>query len=168
MSAIASFYLIADEKRDEIVRAAESQSNALKKKRFGFLPAKLPLNPDPFWEFIRLSTEELEQYPYSGYLLLEIELLAPDSLDSIDAVGTRLSEITQSTFISFRPDDAAKTIKVLDETDFSDEAIRKFLVEDEREDEYPEIAQPLQDSVTRVKHWLKAVPKGKTGILSIG
>jgi hypothetical protein len=127
MSAIGSFYLIADDKRDDIVRAAEEQSTALKKKRFGFLPPKLPLNPDPFWEFVRTNTDELEHFPHSGYLLLEIELLAPDSLGSNDAVGTRLSEITQSSFISFRPDDAAKIIKILDGADFSDEAIKKFL-----------------------------------------
>ncbi len=67
MSAIGSFYLIADEKRDDIVRAAEAQSTALKKKRFGFLPPKFPLNPDPFWEFVRANTEELDQYPYCYY-----------------------------------------------------------------------------------------------------
>ncbi|MDA0767157.1 MAG: hypothetical protein O3A87_03530 [Verrucomicrobia bacterium] len=168
MSAIGSFYLITDDKRTDIVRAAEAQSTALKKKRFGFLPPKLPLNPDPFWEFVRTNTEELEQYPYSGYLLLEIELLAPDSLGTKDAVGTWLSEIMQSSFISFRPDDAAEIIKILDGADFSNEAIRKFLVEDGREDDYPEITEPIQNSVQRLKIWLGAIPEGKTGILTIG
>lgn len=168
MSAIGSFYLIADEKRDDIVRAAEAQSAALKKKRFGFLPPKLPLNPDPFWEFVGANTEELEQYPYSGYLLLEIELIAPGSFESKDSVGTRLSEITQSSFISFRPNDAGAAIKILEAADFSDEAIKQFFVEDGREDDYPEIAQPIQDSVSRLKKWLEAVSEGKTGILTIG
>jgi hypothetical protein len=43
MSAIESFYLIADELRNDIVRAAEEQSAALKEKGFGFFPPKLPL-----------------------------------------------------------------------------------------------------------------------------
>jgi hypothetical protein len=94
MSAIGSFYLIADEKRDDIVRAAEAQSAALKKKRFGFLPPKFPLNPDPFWEFVWANTEELDKYPYSGFLLLDVELLAPDTMGSKDAVGTKLSQNT--------------------------------------------------------------------------
>ncbi len=107
MSAIASFYLISDNKRADVVRAAEAQSKALTKKRFGFLPPKLPLDPDPFWEFIRGETRELDDYPFSGYLLLDLELLAPGSLDSKDAVGSDLAKIMQLSFISFRDEDAA-------------------------------------------------------------
>jgi hypothetical protein len=168
MSAIGSFYLIPDEKRDDVVRAAEAQSNALKKKRFGFLPPKLPLNPDPFWDFIRAHTQELEQYPYSGYLLLDLELIAPDSLSSDDIVGTKLSQITQSSFVSFRLQDAAKAIGILETADFSDEAIKAFLAEEGRDGDYPEIVAPIQASVKRLKSWLGSVSQGKTGILNIG
>ena len=168
MSSIGSFYLIADDKRDDIVRAAEAQSNALKKKQFGFLPPKLPLNPDPFWDFISANTEKLDQYPYSGYLLLDLELLAPNTLGSEDEVGTKLSQITDSTFISFRPEDAAATVMILDAADFSDEEIKKFLVEEGREGDYPEIVPSIQASVKLMKKWLGSVSQGKTGILNIG
>lgn len=168
MSAIGSFYLIADEKRDDIVRAAEAQSAALKKKRFGFLPPKFPLNPDPFWEFVWANTEELDKYPYSGFLLLDVELLAPDTMGSKDDVGTKLSQITQSTFISFRPGDAAAVIAILESADFSDEAIKTFLTEEGRDGDYPEIVAPIQASVRHLKGWLGSVSQGKTGILNIG
>ena len=167
MSAIGSFYLIADEKRDNIVRAAEAQSAALKKKRFGFLPPKLPLNPDPFWEFVSSNTEELDRYPYSGYLLLDIELLAPSTLGSKDTVGTKLSQITHSTFISFRPEDAAAVIAILEGSDFSDEAIKTFLNEEGRDGDYPEILAPIQASVTHLKRWLGSISQGTTGFLNI-
>ncbi len=168
MSAIGSFYLIADEKRDDIVRAAEAQSTALNKKRFGFLPPKIPLNPDPFWDFVWANTEELDQYPYSGYLLLDVELLAPDTMGSKDVVGTKLSQITQSTFISFRPEDAAAVIAILEGADFSDEAIKTFLTGEGRDGDYPEIVSPIQDSVKHLKKWLDSVSQGHTGILNIG
>jgi hypothetical protein len=168
MSAIGSFYLIADEKRNDIVRAAEAQSSALKTKRFGFLPPKLPLNPDPFWEFVWANTKELEKYPYSGYLLLDVELLAPDTMGSKDDVGTKLSKITPSTFISFRPESAAAVIAILEGADFSDEAIKSFLTEEGRDGDYPDIVAPIQASVKHLKSWLGSVSQGKTGILNIG
>ena len=130
MSAIGSFYLIADEKRDNIVRAAEATCRIEKKKRFGSLP-KLPLNPDPFWEFVSSNTEELDRYPYSGYLLLDIELLH----FYIKFEGHRGHEAISdqhSTFISFRPEDAAAVIAILEGSDFSDEAIKTFLNEEGR------------------------------------
>lgn len=168
MSAIGSFYLIADENREDLVRAAEAQSTALKKKRFGFLPPRFPLNPDPFWEFVWGNTEELDQYPYSGFLLLDVELLAPGTLGSKDAVGTKLSQITQSTFVSFRPVDAAAVIATLDSADFSDGAIKKFLTEEGRDGDYPELVIPIQASVRHLRSWLASITQGKTGILNIG
>lgn len=168
MSAIGSFYIIVDDKRDDIVRAAEAQSSALKKKRFGFLPPKLPLDPDPFWEYVRANAEELDRYPYSGYLLLDVELMAPDVMESKDVVGTRLSQITKSSFISFRPDEAAAVVALLEGADFSDEAIKTYLTEEGRESDFPEIVSPIRDSVTHLKKWLSSVTQGKTGILNIG
>lgn len=165
---LGSFYLVADEKRDDIVRAAESQSSELKKKRFGFLRPKRSRNPDPFWECIRTNTEKLEHFPYSGFLLLEIELMAPGSLESKDSLGTRLTEMTQSNVISFRPNDAAAGIKILETSDISDEAIREFLVNEGREGDISESVRPIQDSVSRLKRWLEAVSEGKTGLLMIG
>jgi hypothetical protein len=168
MSAIGSFFLLPNEKRDDLVRAAETQSNALKKKRWGFLPPKLPLDPDPFWDFISANAEELEQYPYSGYLLLDLELMAPDLLGSNDALGTKLSQVTQSSFVSFQPQDAAKVMGILEAADFSDEAIRTFLAGEGRTGDYPEIVAPIQASVKQLKSWLGSVSQGKTGLLNIG
>lgn len=168
MSVIGSFYLIDDDKRDGVVRAAEAQALALKKKRYGFLPPKLPLNPDPFWSYVDANAEQLDQYPYSGHLLLYLEL-APGVLGSEDDVGTKLSQITDSTFISFRPRDAAASIRMLEAADFfSDDAIKMFLAEGGNEEDYSGIVSPIQDSVNFMKKWLGSVSQGKTGILSIG
>lgn len=168
MSAIGSFYVISDDKRAGVVDAAEAQSKALRKKRFGFLPPKLPLNPDPFWEFIRSNARELDDYPFSGYLLLDVELLAPNTLASKDQVGTDLSRIVQSTFVSYRPQDAAQAAAILESADFSEGSIKAFLVEEGREHEFPDIVSPIQQSVGHLKNWLGEVSDGHTGILTIG
>lgn len=168
MSAIGSFYVISDDKRAGIVDAAEAQSKALRKKRFGFLPPKLPLDPDPFWEFIRLSARELDDYPFSGYLLLDVELLAPKTLGSKDRVGTDLSRIVQSTFVSYRSQDAAQAVAILESADFSEDSIKAFLVEEGREHEFPDIVAPIQQSVGHLKKWFGEVSDGHTGILTIG
>jgi hypothetical protein len=168
MSAIGSFYVISDDKRAGVVDAAEAQSKALRKKRFGFLPPKLPLNPDPFWEFLRSNAKELDDYPFSGYLLLDIELLAPNALGSKDQVGTDLSRIVQSSFVSYRPQDAAEATAILDSADFSDDAIKAFLVGEGREHEFPDIVAPIQQSVKHLKKWLGGVSYGHTGIVTIG
>ncbi|WP_193212787.1 hypothetical protein [Luteolibacter marinus] len=168
MSAIGSFHLFDDAKRDDIVRAAEAQSKALRKKRFGFLPPKLPLNPDPFWDFMRRHVDELEDYPFSGFLLLDLELLAPGVLGSKDPVGGKLSAITGSTFISFRPAESAAATAILDAADLSPDAIRGYLVEEQREEEYPAIVSPIQVSAQHLGKWLASVTPGKTGLLSIG
>lgn len=168
MSAIGTFYLLQDSGRDGIVRAAEEQSKALKTKRFGLFSPKLSLNPDPLGEFLRSQTRELEEYPYSGFLLLDIELLAPGSISSEDEIGTRLSTITDSSFISFSPADAARAITSLDKADFTENNIKSFLQKEGRTGDYPDLVHPIQDSARRVKQWLGAVPDGYTGILHIG
>jgi len=157
-----------DNKRGEVIEAAVAQSAALTKKRFGFLPPKLPLNPDPFWDFIHTHTHELDDYPFSGYLLLDLELLAPNTLGSKDEVGTDLTAVGKSSFISYRPGDASRTISILEAADFSDEKIQEFLAEEGREDEYPDIAAPIRQSVEHLKNWLGQVSEGNTGLLSIG
>ncbi|HEY1120518.1 MAG TPA: hypothetical protein VGE67_02925 [Haloferula sp.] len=168
MSAIALFYLIQDEKRGDVIEAAMAQSKALTKKRFGFLPPKFPLNPDPFWEFLRTDARELEDYPFSGFLLVDLELLAPDTLASKDEVGMKLTDIAKSSYVSYRPADASRAIEILNSADLSDETIRDFLAEEGREHEYPDIIAPLRQSVEHLKKWLGQVSEGYTGILSIG
>lgn len=168
MSAIGSFYVISDDKRTGVLKAAEAQSRALRRKRFGFLPPKLPLNPDPFWEFIQSNARELDDYPFSGYLLLDVELIAPNILNSNDQVGAELSRIIQSTFLSYRAKDAAQVSANLDSADFSKTAIKAFLAQEGRGHEFSEIVAPIQQSVLHLKKWLGEVTEGNTGILTIG
>lgn len=124
--------------------------------------------PDPFWGFIRTNTRELDNYPFSGYLLLDLELLAPGSLGSKDGVGDELADIVKSSFVSFRPEDASHAIGILDSADFTDETVREFLIEEGRENEFPDIVAPIRQSVEHLKEWLRQVSEGHTGILSIG
>lgn len=145
-----------------------SQSKALRKKRFGFLPPKLPLHPDPFWAFIRSNAQELDDYPYSGHLLLDVELIAPDTLASTDQIGKDLTRIVKSTFISFRPEDSAQSTAILESADFSESSIRSFLLQEGREHELADFIGPIKVTVEHLKSWLGAVTHGYVGILAIG
>jgi len=160
--------LIDDQKRDGLIDAAKLQSRALTKRRWGIFRPRLPLNPDPFWDFVRKNARELDEFPYSGYLFCDMELLTPSALSSDDEVGKRLFEITDSTFVSYQPSDAARTISILDAADLSDEAVERFLRGEGRGDEYPAIAVPLRDAVNHFRQWLRSVSEGKTGVLNIG
>jgi hypothetical protein len=80
MSAIASFYLLPREKSQELVAAAQAQAAALSKKKWGIFKPKLPLTPDPFWDFLSTQARELAEFPYSGYLLLDVDLIVEGAL----------------------------------------------------------------------------------------
>lgn len=166
MSMITSFYLFPDSKREDVVRAAVNQGKALK-KQFGIFPPKLPLNPDPFWDFMSKEARELEQLPYSGFLIVDLEMIANGLLDSTDFVGTKLCEITDTTFFSHTNNEAAIVLKKLGQLKLEEELIKQHLEEDERMDEYPDIVKPLNDCINILKIWFSEVEEGQTGILNI-
>jgi len=172
MSAIASFYLIDDEKRDDLIEAAQAAARAMNKRRWGIFRPKLPLNPDPFWDFLCHSARELEEFPYSGFVFCDIGCLAPEALSSDDELGKRVCEITDpthsSTFITYRPSDVARALDVLRAADFSEDTIGKLVREDGREGDCREWVETIRDSVNRFTRWLEAVTEGQTGLLDIG
>jgi len=170
MSAIASYYLVPRQKTGELIGAARAQSQALVKKRWGIFRPRLPLSPDPLWSYIKTQTTELEEFPYSGYLLLDVGMFAKGVLskNGADGLGTKLYEITGLSFVSFDTGDARKAIDVIDATDFSAGRIRAFLEENGRTADYPGIVQPLQDASRRLQAWLACVTDEQVGLLNIG
>jgi hypothetical protein len=170
MSAIGSFYVLPARRHESLANAAEISTAALAptKKRWGRAPAAQPIRSDPIADFLGRNAAELEDLPYSGYLLLDVELLAPGALESDDDLGGRLSQSTGSTFVSFRPTDADRSIQILDSADFSDEAIRQFLIEENRVEDAAEIVDSIRGSREVLRRWLQSVTEGVTGILYIG
>jgi hypothetical protein len=168
MSAIASFYLVPKQNSGGLIAAAVAQDKALKKKKWGIFAPKLPLNPDPFWSYVWAQTKELEQFPYSGWLLLDVDLLATGVFSSQDDLGKQLTEITRSSFVSFTPTGARRAIDILNSATFSDAEIKKLVEEDGRPGDYPGIVEPLRDSSRRLKAWLECVAEEQIGVLSIG
>lgn len=168
MSLIASFYLVPLAHCDGLIDAANAQTRALTKKRWGIFQPKLPLNPDPFWEYLQNNAREAEDFPYRGALLLDLEAIAPELLASSDPLGERLSEITQATFVSYRGPQAERMIAMLEQVDFSDQAIRAYLQAAGRDDEVPEFVDAIRDAGQRMKAWLGAVSDQTVGLLNIG
>jgi len=168
MSLIAAFYLVPNEKRSSLLQAARAQASALKKKRWGILPPKLPLNYDPFWEFVQNELEELEHFEYSGNGIVDLELLAEGLLDTTDTLGKELYEIQQSSFISFSPEDASKVRQKLEALTLDSETLASFLSKAGRDDELPDIAEPLESARSILIRWVSCVSQGQTGLLNVG
>jgi hypothetical protein len=95
-------------------------------------------------------------------------MLIPNILSSEGEVGKRLSEITQSSFISYSGGAAARTSNIIDNANISNDEIKSYLNEEGRSDEYPDIIKPIEDSVKILKDWLGTIKATQTGILIIG
>jgi hypothetical protein len=170
MSAIASFYLLPKHKSSGLIAAAEAQKQAMTKKKWGLFKPKLPLNPDPFWSFLSTQAKELAEFPYSGYLLLDVEMLVEGALsgDSPDDLGSKLSKITDSSFVAYSVESARQTIKLLENTNLSDAQIKEFLDGEDRGEEYHSLVKPLQNAINCLKVWLGSVTDEAVGVLNIG
>ena len=170
MSAIASFHLLPRAKSQELVAAAKAQAEALSKKKWGIFKPKLPLNPDPFWGFLATQARELADFPYSGYLLLDVDLIVEGALlgEDIDELASRLTKITGSSFVTYSPESAKSAIRLLEDADLSDATVKDFLENEGRGEEYPELVGPLTDAVSCLKTWLQEVKDDTVGVLNIG
>jgi hypothetical protein len=114
-----------------------------------------------------MNATRLENLPHSGYVLLDIELLAPGTLTTNDALATRLTD-PDSFLITFRLADAVRSLDVLDAADFSDEAIQQFLIDDERDPETIDAIEAINGSLVVLRRWLETVSESDTGVLLIG
>lgn len=150
MSAVASFFILPSEKGDALLAAAEAQTAALNKKRFGFLPPKFPLRSDPFWSFVESELVGLEQYPYSGFVLLDLEKLVPGLLSPNEPLGKRLSEVTGALFASYSKKAAGTAIGRLERAELGD------------------CEEALRESAALLGRWLSGVEDGHLGLLNIG
>ncbi|MEC5384322.1 hypothetical protein VVD49_01235 [Uliginosibacterium sp. H3] len=170
MSAIASFYLLPSVKSQQLVAAAQAQTAALTKKKWGIFKPKLPLNPDPFWSFLSSQARELAEFPYSGYLLLDVDLMIKEALagDDTEKLASRLAKITGSSFVTYSSETAKSAIRLLEDADLSEPRIQTFLEGEGRGEEYPEFVGPLRDAVSCLKAWLQEVTGDTVGILNIG
>jgi len=170
MSAIASFYLLPKSKSEMLVASAQVQAEGLTKKKWGIFKPKLPLNPDPFWCFLDTQAKEQAEFPYSGYLLLDVDLLIEGTLlgDNRDELASRLSQITGSSFVTYSFESAQFTLRLLESTDVSDTTIKDLLVNEGRGEEYPEVVEPLRNAISCLKAWLETVTNDTTGVLNIG
>jgi hypothetical protein len=58
--------------------------------------------------------------------LLDVEMLIPNILSSEGEVGKRLSEIMQSSFISYSEGAAARTSNIIDNANISNDEIKSY------------------------------------------
>lgn len=168
MSLIASFYVFPATEGERLIAAADAQHAGFAVAHTGILGSSPPLGTDPFWDFVFTNSRELEEFPYSGSVLVDLELVVPGALESNHPVGNRLSDTGDSTFITYAPADAAIAIGRLSGADLFEANIVARLRAEGRDDDYPELVGAIQDSARRVIDWLRSVSDDEFGLLSIG
>jgi hypothetical protein len=167
MSYIASFYLLDDFDFEAIASSAEV---ALKPgKLLGLFPRKVVDMKEAFWETIRTKAKELEEYQYSGFAYVDLFTMYPDFAPiSKSSLGSRLSDVMDSTFLSFTLNEAREAIAALGSNCPSSNEIAEFMSEEGRDEEAKELEVPIQAAWQQMKKWLSQVKEGKIGLFSVG
>ena len=170
MSAIGSFYIIADNLVDELIDSARASSEALRKKRLWILPPRIPLKHDPYREYVAANCRAHNSLPFSGYAISDLELFIPGCFHSTNQVGHALWEHSRSTsYLSFGPRDALLVLERLGSADYSDGQIREFMNNESRYgDRFANLKQQIFETRDGVSEWLGEISASEIGVITIG
>lgn len=163
MSAIASFYLVPDSRLEELAVAA------MPVKRF------LRRTEDRFYDVLDVVGRELPDFDVgSGWIFntLDLYLQEAHQLGYGSYAEPRLSGQMEtargSCWLAYPAEHAARLLVALDGVQLSDAGLAAFIARDYPEDDPAEGAAVNQLAMTKLKDWLRDVPAGSTGLLSVG
>lgn len=178
MSAIASFYLIHNEQIPVIRELAKLPCGPVKRKFlwFTFNTGKWY---DPFWEFLSTNARELEQFEWSGYVIVgEVYLFLNSHAISMETFADEelsdcLSNARESFVLAFRRECAQRLVKTIDRLQPNEAMIRAFLDSDEMKlpDDDNEAQTPIEavlDGFEILRRWLLQVDDEHIGLLRVG
>jgi hypothetical protein len=163
MSAIASFYVVPDERLSEILAAATPTS------RGWFHGAR-----DTFWGVLRGSGRELERFDWSGRAFTTLELYLESRYGLMyynfgdAAVSRQLSKARGSDWLVLPAASAAGLLAALDGVECEVGDVTAYIASERRPDSASEEAVTVQAALTTLKAWLAQVSPGSVGLLSIG
>jgi hypothetical protein len=162
MSAIASFYVVPDERLNEIIAAATPAP------RGWFHGAR-----DTFWSVMRGSGRELEKFDWSGraFTTLELYLESRHGLMYYNfgntAVSRQLSKARGSDWLVLPAASAAELLDALKGVEYEVGDVTAFIAS-ERQSGAVEEAAAVQSALATLKAWLAQVSPGSIGLLSVG
>jgi hypothetical protein len=163
MSAIASFYVVPNERLNEIIAAATPAP------RGWFRGAR-----DTFWSVMRGSGRELEKFDWSGraFTTLELYLESRHGLMYYNfgnaAVSGQLSKARGSDWLVLPAASAAELLAALNGVGCEVGDVTAFIASERRTDGAGEEAAAVQAALATLKAWLAQVSPGSVGLLSVG
>ena len=163
MSAIASFYVIPQDRLPEILAAATPSP-----KKW-FRPAR-----DPFWPALQGASRQLETFGWSGWVFNDLEMYL-ESRNGFryskfgDAAASRqLSKARGSDWLVVPAPSAAELRAALDGVTCEAADVKTFLSSEHGPDNVAEGAEAVQAALTILKTWLAEVSPGSVGLMSVG
>ena len=163
MSAIASFYVVTDERLTEIFAAATPTP------RGWFRAAR-----DTFWNVLREASRELETFDGSGWVFNTLDLYLESKhgfmygkFGDADA-SRRLSKARGSDWLVLPAASAAELLAALDGVECDTGEVTAFVASERGPDGASEEAVMVQAALATLKAWLAEVSPGSVGLLSVG
>jgi len=163
MSAIASFYVVPDERLSEIVAAATPVPGGW------FRPPR-----DVFWDVLRGAGRQLEAFGWSGWVFTHMEIYVESrhgflySKFGDDAASRQLSAARHSDWLVLPAASAAELLTALQGVECEAGDVTAFITGEYGPADAAEGAVAVQAALAMLKEWLTAVSLGSVGLLSIG
>ena len=163
MSAIASFYVVPDERLTDIIAAATPVPGGW------FRPAR-----DGFWDVLRSSSRELETFAWSGWVFNTLDLYLEIRHGFMyanfgDAPTSRqLSQARGSDWLVLPAASAIELLAALDVVECEAGDVTAFVASERGPDGAEEEGMAVQAALTTLKVWLAEVSPGSVGLLSVG
>jgi hypothetical protein len=165
MSAIASFYLLQHQDVDRLKDLATQPVG----------PAAGGKWHDPYWEFLFANARELQQFEWSGYVMLDVWHLLDSRSTKLEEYCDKplsdcLRKARRGTILVFRAE-PGKTLAQRITADMPDEkTLEAFLTSAETVapdgDHSP--AEAVLDGLHILKSWLSDLDEHHVGLLTIG
>jgi hypothetical protein len=171
VSMLASFHLVSRDRLGALLDAAQPVRSTVREKVLFFSRTRV-VETLPLWDWLAANARELEDLPFSGMFLIDLELLADASAGGVLSAGMKepsaaLSQRTGSTFAVFDAEHARRTLTAVDDLDLSPERVREHLLA-----EHGEAGADDIQSVVDARDWLRAalgqVTSDTLGVLNVG
>ena len=163
MSAIASFYVVQDERLTDIIDAATPVPGGW------FRRAR-----DTFWDVLRGSGRELETFACSGWAFNSLDLYLESRHGLIyanfgDAPRSRqLSQARGSDWLVLPAASVGELLTALGGVESEASDVTAFVASEHGPDGAEEEAVAVQAALTTLKAWLAEISPGSVGLLSVG
>jgi len=163
MSAIASFYVVPDERLTDIIAAATPDGGGwFRRKR------------DAFWDTLRGTGRELETFAWSGWVFNTLDLYLEhrygfmfDNFGDADA-SAELSKARGPYWLVFRASSASELLSALTAVECETGDVTAYVASEHGPDGAEDEAAAVQAALVSLKTWLAEVAPGSIGLLSVG